>query len=159
MNSSITARSKSTIHTRTIKNLILFQRKRIHWLLEPYWPLWASWNIASKVSVFGVIQSEFGKMQTRITPYTDTFYVVKMAKNKGMPKVYINLNCFTKFHRCSPIRILNGMNSRTKVSLTIYTKLLQFTKVGIELSRTNMQNIDRLILSVSFGIQWKFYFL
>ena len=35
---------------------------------------------AQKVSVFGVIQSECGKMQTTITPNTDTFYAVEVAK-------------------------------------------------------------------------------
>ena len=46
---------------------------------------------AQKVSVFGVIQSECGKMQTTITPNTDTFYAVEIVKYITNTKCFKNV--------------------------------------------------------------------
>ena len=51
----------------------------------------------NKVSVFGVIQSECGKIRTRITPNADIFYVVQWFHSGHLSKIFIVHSLFVYF--------------------------------------------------------------
>ena len=68
---------------------------------------------AWKLSMFGVIQSECGKMWTRITPNTDIFYAANGSLNKWSACILANIQLFKvsntvtrkRFEICSKLTI------------------------------------------------------
>ena len=66
--------NKNDIDNSTVKNCVKFV---LLWLYSgPYFPAFGLNTERYKVSL--LIQSECGKIRTRITPNTDSFYAVKL---------------------------------------------------------------------------------
>ena len=108
------------------------------WMIPEHVTAW-------KVSVFGVIQSEYGKMRSRITPNTDTFYAV-CPNSEIQPKYSMASKTQPPF--IQPLIVINR-NTRTRCK--IFSKLTIKTPERPHWSRSgviivNFEHISHLAL-------------
>ena len=111
---------------------------------------------AWKVSAFGVIliraQSECGKIRTRITPNTDTFYAVQVRHKGRKSWTFLSFNYFCK---TLYLRFLSGFWIHLCIS---NRKIFSFQKTSFKVNRKDLNIIMHLINIITdrvFEWNWK----